>query len=142
MSGARWFRRTKRPRAAPLDADPLAEEIRRACRDAAAAGEISVKPGIHLDPDRELDGYCSVMAESYFNLGGRRAAGLKLMQLSHRGNSHWWVSGPDDRIIDLIAEPGERIVPYERGRAQGFRNGRLSARAKTILERVIQANGR
>lgn len=136
-------RRKEKLRAAELEGDQLAEDIRRATREAAGAGEIRVKGGIASNPERELDGYCSVMAEVYYDAGGGREAGLGLRQgLNRDGGSHWWLldqSGDEVRVVDLIAEPGERLAEYENGKAQGLIGGHLSKRAvadERDLERV------
>lgn len=143
MSTPFWRRlRKKALRAAPLDDDPLASAVRNACRAAGDAGKIAVKQ-IRFNPDRELDGFCSVLAEVHYDLGGGRAAGLRLIQLTPRGNSHWWVTDEaNERVVDLIADAGERIVPYEEGRSQGLMNGRLSRRTRLVRRRVHGAEGR
>jgi len=45
------------------------------------------------------------------------------------------VSDGEGRVIDLIADAGERIVPYEDGRVQGLMNGRPSRRALPLKVR-------
>jgi hypothetical protein len=135
--------RRKRLRASSLSDDPIAAAVREACAEAHAAGAIKVKSGVAVSPDRLLDGYCYILAEAYYHLRGDRESELQ-PTLHGRGNEgHWWLQEPGDsgdpedvRIVDLIAESGERVRPYENGKRSQFRTRSPSQRADAVMRRA------
>ena len=62
------------------------------------------------------------------------------MTLRHEGSPHWWLVGPDNKVIDLTAEQFTAPVPYEQGRAIGFLTREPSRRAATVIARVLEAH--
>ena len=90
---------TDRPRLAP--ADPLKREVQAVLRE--DDGSLS-NPRYAGGPGR-FDGYGYVAAEAYFHLAGGRDAGLRSMQLLHRGTSRWWLEDAKGRVIDLALGP-------------------------------------
>jgi hypothetical protein len=96
----------------------------------------------HRTGHGRYDGFAYVAAEAYFHLAGGRDAGLRPMQLKHRGKSHWWLLDPSGRVIDLTLAPRESSgFPYRRGKPRPFRYtpAGISRRAKAIVERVKAA---
>ena len=90
------------------------------------------------------DGFAYVGAEAYFHLAGGWGAGLRPMQLKHRGKSHWWLVDADGRVIDLVLGPRETSkFPYHRGQCRPFRYtpAGISRRAQTVVERVRARRG-
>lgn len=129
---------TDRPRLAP--ADPLKREVQAVLR--ADDGSLS-NPRYAGGPGR-FDGYGYVAAEAYFHLAGGREAGLRSMQLLHRGSSRWWLTDDRGRVIDLALGRGEKLdFPYERGRSRPFRGTKagISQAAKAIVDAVLAARG-
>jgi hypothetical protein len=113
-------------------ADPLKREIQAVLTDELADQRNRTGHG-------RYDGFAYVAAEAYFDLAGGYAAGLRPVQLRHRGKSHWWLLDGQGRVIDLTLSPRETSdFPYHRGRPRPFRHtpAGISRRAQTIAERV------
>ncbi len=130
--------RTDRPRLAP--ADSLKREIQAVLR----ADDGSLADARYAGGPGRYDGYGYVAAEAYFHLAGGRDAGLRPMQLEHRGQSRWWLVDERGRVIDLALGRGERPdFPYERGVPRPFRGTKagISRGAQTIVDRVLAARG-
>ncbi len=92
----------------------------------------------------KYDGFAYVGAEAYFHLAGGWDAGLRPMQLKHRGKSHWWLLDPNGRVVDLVLGPREASkFPYHRGRCRPFRYtpAGISRRAQMVVERVKAKRG-
>ncbi len=90
-----------------------------------------------------FDGLGYVGAEAYFHLAGGDEAGLRPMQLTYRGKSHWWLMDSADRVIDLALAPRETSsFPYHRGRARRFRwtPAGISKAAQTVVDRVRESS--
>ena len=80
-------------------------------------------------------------AEAYFHLAGGRDAGLRPMQLLHRGTSRWWLADEKGRVIDLALARGDKPnFPYERGKSRPFRGTKagISNAAKAIVDAVLE----
>ena len=108
---------TDRPGLAP--ADPLKREVQAVLRE--DDGSLS-NPRYAGGPGR-FDGYGYVAAEAYFHLAGGREAGLRSMQLLHRGTSRWWLEDAKGRVVDLALARGDKPdFPYERGKAEASAN--------------------
>ena len=66
----------------------------------------------------KYDGFAYVGAEAYFHLAGGWDAGLRPMQLKHRGKSHWWLLDANGRVIDLVLGRARPRSPIHRGRCR------------------------
>lgn len=127
---------TDRPPLAP--ADKLKREVQAVLRqDDGALSDPRYAGG----PGR-FDGYGYVAAEAYFHLAGGREAGLRPVQLLHRGTSRWWLEDSKGRVIDLaLARDDKPNLPYERGKSRPFRGTKagISRAAKAIVDAVLAA---
>jgi hypothetical protein len=113
-------------------ADKLKREIQAVLSDELRSDEHRVGHG-------RYNGFAYVAAEAYFHLAGGWDAGLRPMQLTYRGKSHWWLLDVDGRVIDLTLGPRETSkFPYHRGQCRPFRYtpAGISRRALTVVERV------
>ena len=130
---------TDRPPLAP--ADKLKREVQAVLRE--DDGSLS-NPRYAGGPGR-FDGYGYVAAEAYFHLAGGREAGLRPMQLLHRGASRWWIEDGNGRVVDLALARGDRPdFPYERGKSRPFRGTKagISNAAKAIVNAVLERRNR
>jgi hypothetical protein len=127
--------RSAKPVLAP--ADKLKREIQAVLTDELAQDRYRSGFG-------RFDGFAYAAAEAYFHLAGGWDAGLRSMQLRYRGKSHWWLTDPDGRVIDLVLGPRETSkFPYHRGKCRPFRYtpAGISRRAQRVAERVLSARG-
>jgi hypothetical protein len=118
-------------------ADELKREVQAALTEELAQDQYRSGFG-------RFDGFAYVAAEAYFHLAGGYDAGLRSMQLKHRGRSHWWLVDSDGRVIDLVLGPRETSkFPYHRGQRRPFRYtpAGISRRAQSVVERVRAARG-
>src|SRR5438093_7833552 len=135
MSGSSAGARSSNRSLAP--ADKLKREVQAALSDELRSDEHRIGHG-------RYDGFAYLAAEAYFHLAGGRDAGLRPMQLKHRGKSHWWLLDPSGRVIDLALGPRETSkFPYHRGKSRPFRYtpAGISRRAQTVVERVRSKRG-
>lgn len=130
---------TDPPRLAPADA------LKRAIQAVLREDDGSLSNPRYAGGPGRYDGYGYVAAEAYFHLAGGREAGLRPMQLLHRGTSRWWLLDAKGRVIDLALGRGERPdFPYERGKARPFRGttAGISNGAKAIVDAVLARHER
>src|SRR5262245_54053227 len=105
--------KARKPKLAPTDA--LKREIQAVLTD-------ELRSDKHCAGHGRYDGFAYVAAEAYFHLAGGYAAGVHPTHLRHRGKSHWWLTDPDGRVIDLTLAPREKSdFPYHRGTRRPFR---------------------
>jgi hypothetical protein len=83
-----------------------------------------------------MGGYCYVASESLYYLLGGREAGFTAKRAPCAGGEHWWLEGPDGKLIDATADQFEESFDYSAGVASRFLTLEPSPRALTILLRV------
>jgi len=84
-----------------------------------------------------LAGHCYVASEAIFHLLGGKEAGYKAMFIKHEGEPHWWLLGPNKKIIDVTVEQFKTMPNYKKSRCIGFLTKQPSKRAVRVIERVI-----
>ena len=85
-----------------------------------------------------LAGHCYVASEAFYHLAGGKEAGLKPMQLSHEGKSHWFIlDTKTSQVVDITASQFIKPVPYSKAVGRGFLTRNPSKRAQTLM-RAIQ----
>lgn len=118
------------PASAPwMKLDPLGRLVRGSLSD-----ELLSKP--YLAAGNRL-AHCYVASEAYFHLAGGKDAGLKAVGLQHEGSQHWWIEDASGKVIDLTADQFSTPVPYAQGKGRGFLTRQPSARARTVIDRVL-----
>jgi len=83
-------------------------------------------------------GHCYAASEAFYHLVGGKAEGYKPMFLSHEGEPHWWIQGPDAKVWDLTSEQFDTPVPYGQGRGKGFLTKDPSRRAADLIQRATK----
>jgi len=88
-----------------------------------------------------LAGHCYVASEAYFHLAGAKKSGLKPMQISHEGVSHWFLlnsrnSPLGSQIIDITAGQFKIPVPYSDAKGRGFLTKNPSKRTQRLLDAI------
>jgi len=89
-----------------------------------------------------LAGYCYVASEAYFHLAGGKGSGLKPMQISHEGVSHWFLLNDRNltlagsQIIDITAGQFKTPVPYSDAKGRGFLTKNPSKRTQRLLDAI------
>ena len=83
-----------------------------------------------------MGGYCYVASEALYYLLGGSAAGLSAMRAPCDGGEHWWLAGPDDKLIDATADQFEDGFAYSEGAPSTFLTPERSPRAVKIILRV------
>ena len=87
-------------------------------------------------PTHPHAGHCYVASEALYHLLGGKQAGFTPMFVRHENQPHWFLRGPQGKIIDPTAAQFRTRVPYERAVAKGFLTREPSRRARIVLERV------
>jgi hypothetical protein len=89
-----------------------------------------------------LAGYCYVASEAYFHLAGGKESGLKPMQISHEGVSHWFLLNDrsptlaGSQVIDITAGQFKTPVPYSDAKGRGFLTKSPSKRTQRLLDAI------
>lgn len=79
---------------------------------------------------------CYVASEAVYWLVGGKSAGLTPMQMRVGEESHWFLRGPDNEIIDITASQYNRRIFYEKARGRGFLTKYPSKRAYALIDMV------
>ena len=80
-------------------------------------------------------GHCYVACEVLFHLDRGR---YKPHFIRHEGEPHWFLKDKfKGEIIDPTYKQFKTSVPYEKGIGKGFLTKRPSARAKSVLSRIL-----
>lgn len=83
-----------------------------------------------------MGGYCYVASEALYYLLGGSAAGLTAKRAPCAGGEHWWLEGPDGKLIDATADQFEDAFDYGNGAASEFLTPEPSPRAVRIMLRA------
>ena len=101
----------------------------------------------YRDNPNLLAGQCYVMAEAIYHMigGTENVFGLKPMQVSHEGDSHWFLATSRVAlgektvgfvVVDPTVSQFTTPVPYEAARGKGFLTKKPSRRALILIQRV------
>jgi hypothetical protein len=90
-----------------------------------------------VDDARPFYGHCYVATEALYHLLGGDDAPARPWRIGHEGAMHWWLRTFDDRIVDVTAAQFATPVPYRLGRRATFLTAEPSARARTVINRVV-----
>lgn len=93
------------------------------------------KPEYRGHPNR-LYGHCYVASEALFHLLGGKEAGCVAVRVRHEGTTHWWIEY-QGVVLDITAAQFKTPVPYDKGTRTGFLTKQPSARAQTVISRVL-----
>lgn len=119
------------PSASPEAA--LATQVRAVLTDDLLAPAYRSRPG-----RKPTAGHCYAASEALYHLLGGKAAGWTPVTVRHEGDPHWFLRGPDGRVLDVTADQFATPVPYEQGTGKGFLTKAPSKRAAEIIGRVTQ----
>lgn len=104
----------------------------------ASLSDDLLKPRYRAMPNRTpTTGHCYAASEALYHLLGGKAAGFTPMRIRHEGEPHWYLRGPDGTYLDPTEDQFATPVPHTDGTGCGFLTKAPSARARTLIDRVI-----
>ena len=87
-------------------------------------------------------GYCYVASEALYHLLWMMdvpgSTGYKPMYLRVNGDSHWFLSAPDGRVVDPTADQFLSPPDYRQAKGKGFLTKHPSRRAQELIRRVCE----
>ena len=82
-------------------------------------------------PERPTTGYCYVVAEVVYHYLAPEGYRPYVMKTGEN-DTHWFLNGPDGKVIDLTDDQFEEQLDYSQGKPQNFMTKEISKRG-TIL---------
>lgn len=84
-------------------------------------------------------GHCYILSELFWHFLGGKGCGYVPQVLKWEGNTHWYLKGSKNKILDLSAEQFKTPPDYSKGKGCGFLTKKPSKRARVLFERMEQA---
>lgn len=85
--------------------------------------------------ERPTTGYCYVVAEVVYHYLAPEGFRPHVMKTSDN-DTHWFLEGPDGRVIDLTDDQFDEPLDYSKGKPQNFMTKEISKRG-TILADLL-----
>jgi len=120
---------------APDKAFPSPEQVSKQLQG-ALAGSDDLRQKQYRGNSNPLTGHCYIASEAAYHALGGKAQGWKPMQMSVAGTPHWWLEGPEHKVLDITEGQFPQGVEHEKGRGKGFLTRDPSKRAQTLMNRA------
>ena len=85
-----------------------------------------------------MRGNCYATSEALFHLLGGKANGWQAMRMRWEGDTHWFIRNTiSGQIVDATSQQFEHQPDYSKAVATGFLTREPSARAQSMMERMV-----
>jgi len=83
--------------------------------------------------ERPATGYCYVVAEVAYHYLAPEGCRPYVMKTGEN-ETHWFLTGPDGKVIDLTDDQFDEPVDYTQGKPQNFQTKEISKRGKILAD--------